>query len=249
MRRETSPDDYHGMIVAQGILTSQGGTGSHAAVVARGAGLPAVVGCDALRVDYDARQFTLKDGQTVREGDVLSIDGTTGVVYLGAIETVEPNFAEEKDLQTLLGWADKYRRLGVWANADYPARRRARGDVWRGGHRPLPHRAHVHGAGAPAHRAGDDPRADEEGAGSRARQAAALPARRLRGRLPRHARPQDRRGLSRRHPPDRPAAARVPAELRGVAGRGDAAGGRQGRQEGAGRKAQDCWRRSRECAR
>src|SRR5262249_25562092 len=65
-------------------------------------------------------QFTLKDGQTVREGDVLSIDGTTGLVYLGAIKTVEPNYAEEKDLQTLLGWADKYRRLGVWANADYP---------------------------------------------------------------------------------------------------------------------------------
>src|SRR5690242_7902884 len=97
VRRETSPDDYHGMIVAQGILTSQGGTGSHAAVVARGAGLPAVVGCDAIRVDYDARQFTLKDGQTVREGEVISIDGTTGLVYLGAIETVEPNYAEEKD--------------------------------------------------------------------------------------------------------------------------------------------------------
>jgi pyruvate,orthophosphate dikinase len=120
VRRETSPDDYHGMIVAQGILTSQGGTGSHAAVVARGAGLPAVVGCDALQVDYNARQFTLKDGQTVREGEVISIDGTTGLVYLGEIETVEPNYAEEQDLQTLLGWADKYRRLGVWANADYP---------------------------------------------------------------------------------------------------------------------------------
>jgi pyruvate,orthophosphate dikinase len=71
-------------------------------------------------VDYKERKFTLKDGRTVREGEVISIDGTTGAVYLGAIKTVEPNFAEEKDLQTLLGWADEYRRLGVWANADYP---------------------------------------------------------------------------------------------------------------------------------
>ena len=169
VRRETSPDDYHGMIVAQGILTSQGGTGSHAAVVARGAGLPAVVGCDALRVDYDARQFTLKDGQTVREGDVLSIDGTTGLVYLGAIETVEPNFARgdrAADAAGLGGQVPQARRLG---QRRLSPRRRARGDVWRAGYRPLPHRAHVHGAGAPAHRAGDDPRADEEGAGSRAR--------------------------------------------------------------------------------
>ena len=197
----------------------------------------------------NARQFTLKDGQTVREGDDLSIDGTTGMVYLGAIETVEPNFAEEKDLQTLLGWADKYRRLGVWANADYPHDATARGDVRRGGHRPLPHRAHVHGAGAPAHRAGDDPRADQGGAAGRARQAAALPARRLRGHLPRHARPQDRRGLSRRHPPDRPAAARVPAELRGAAGRGDAAGGSRATTRKSWPRSASCSRRSRGCAR
>nr|MBF6590919.1 pyruvate, phosphate dikinase [Ktedonobacterales bacterium] len=121
VREETSPDDYHGMIVARGILTSRGGTGSHAAVVARGAGLPAVVGCDDIRLDYEQRLFKVKGtDHVVREGDEIAIDGTTGLVYLGTIQTVEPNFAEEHDLQTLLGWADEIRRLGVWANADYP---------------------------------------------------------------------------------------------------------------------------------
>jgi pyruvate, orthophosphate dikinase len=121
VRQETSPDDVHGMLVARGILTSRGGTGSHAAVVARGLGLPAVVGCDAIRVDYDARNFTIQGSdKVVNEGDVISIDGTSGTVYLGAIQTEEANFAKEHDLQTLLGWADQKRRLGVWANADYP---------------------------------------------------------------------------------------------------------------------------------
>jgi pyruvate, orthophosphate dikinase len=121
VRQETSPDDVHGMLVAKGILTSRGGTGSHAAVVARGLGLPAVVGCEGIRVDYERRLFEVRaTGQVVKEGDEISIDGTTGAVYKGAIKTVEPNFAEEPDLQTVLGWADKFRKLGVWANADYP---------------------------------------------------------------------------------------------------------------------------------
>ncbi len=121
VRQETSPDDVHGMLVAKGILTSRGGTGSHAAVVARGLGLPAVVGCEAIRVDYDTRQFEIpSSGQIVKEGDEISIDGTTGTVYKGAIATLEPNFEEEHDLRTLLGWADETRKLGVWANADYP---------------------------------------------------------------------------------------------------------------------------------
>jgi pyruvate,orthophosphate dikinase len=121
VRQETSPDDVHGMLVAKGILTSRGGTGSHAAVVARGLGLPAVVGCDGIRVDYEERAFEVRtSGQKVREGDVISIDGTTGTVYLGAIKTVEPNFEDEPDLRTLLEWADTHRKLGVWANADYP---------------------------------------------------------------------------------------------------------------------------------
>jgi pyruvate,orthophosphate dikinase len=121
VRKETSPDDYHGMIVAKGILTSQGGTGSHAAVVARGAGLPAVVGCEGIRVDYEQRLFEVKaGGKVIREGEVISIDGTTGIVYADPVKTVEPNFAEERDLRTLLEWADAIRKLGVWANADYP---------------------------------------------------------------------------------------------------------------------------------
>ena len=121
VRQETSPDDVHGMLVAKGILTSQGGTGSHAAVVARGLGLPAVVGCEGIRVDYEQRQFQVKaTGQVVREGDIISIDGTTGTVYLGEVKTIEANYDNEHDLHTLLGWADDIRRLGVWANADYP---------------------------------------------------------------------------------------------------------------------------------
>ena len=121
VRQETSPDDVHGMLVAKGILTSRGGTGSHAAVVARGLGLPAVVGCEGIRVDYERRIFTVRDaGIEVHEGDEISIDGTTGTVYKGTIHTVEPNFEDEHDLRTLLGWADTVRTLGVWANADYP---------------------------------------------------------------------------------------------------------------------------------
>jgi pyruvate,orthophosphate dikinase len=121
VRQETSPDDVHGMLVARGILTSRGGTGSHAAVVARGLGLPAVVGCEGIRVDYEQRAFQVRGSdKVVREGDEISIDGTTGTVYSGAIKTVEADYEREADLRTLLGWADEIRRLGVWANADYP---------------------------------------------------------------------------------------------------------------------------------
>jgi pyruvate,orthophosphate dikinase len=109
------------MAASQGILTSLGGTASHAAVVARQIGRPAIVGCDGIRVEDEQRRFTVRaTGQVVREGDEIAIDGTTGTVYLGAIKTVEPNFEEQHDLRTLLGWADAVRRLGVWANADYP---------------------------------------------------------------------------------------------------------------------------------
>jgi pyruvate,orthophosphate dikinase len=121
VRQETSPDDVHGMLVARGILTSRGGTGSHAAVVARGLGLPAVVGCEGIRVDYEERCFeVLGTDVVIHEGEEISIDGTTGTVYKGTIQTVEPNFEDEHDLRTLLGWADKARTLGIWANADYP---------------------------------------------------------------------------------------------------------------------------------
>ncbi len=119
VRPETSPDDVHGMLVAKGILTQHGGATSHAAVVARGLGKPCVAGCEAIRIDLINRLFTV-NGQVVREGDIISIDGSTGEVFIGAIPTIEPKLEEEEELLTLLSWADEVRRLGVWANADYP---------------------------------------------------------------------------------------------------------------------------------
>ncbi len=119
VRPETSPDDVHGMLAAQGVLTQHGGATSHAAVVARGLNKPCVAGCEALSIDLDARQFTV-NGRVIREGDSISIDGTTGEVFAGAIPTVEPAYEKELDLIELLSWADKYRRLGIWTNADYP---------------------------------------------------------------------------------------------------------------------------------
>lgn len=119
VRPETSPDDVHGMLVAKGILTQHGGATSHAAVVARGLGKPCVAGCEAIHIDLNRRLFTV-NGQVIKEGDVISIDGSTGEVFVGAIPTIEPKLEEEEELLTLLSWADEVRRLGVWANADYP---------------------------------------------------------------------------------------------------------------------------------
>ncbi len=118
-RVETSPDDVHGMLAAKGVLTARGGATSHAAVVARSMGLPCVAGAESLRIDYAAR--TMRAGSvTVAEGDMISIDGTTGEIYAGELPTIEAKFEDEHDLATLLGWADATRRLQVWANADYP---------------------------------------------------------------------------------------------------------------------------------
>jgi pyruvate,orthophosphate dikinase len=126
VRPETRPDDVHGMLAAQGILTSRGGRTSHAALVARQFGKPAVVGVAAMEVDPQARCFTIS-GRRFCEGDAVSIDGTTGEVYAGALESVVPDF-NDPYLIKLLGWADGFRRLGVWANADYPRdAERARG--------------------------------------------------------------------------------------------------------------------------
>jgi len=119
VRPETSPEDYHGMIVARGILTARGGATSHAAVVARGAGLPCVAGAGDLTIDPEKGEMRVGD-QVVREGEDISIDGATGEVFAGRLDTYAPNFADETDLQTLLGWADSRRRLEVWANGDYP---------------------------------------------------------------------------------------------------------------------------------
>jgi pyruvate,orthophosphate dikinase len=117
VRWETTPDDYYGMRHAAGILTAHGGLTSHAAVVARGEGIPCVTGCDALTLDFDAGKATLGE-HTLREGDPITIDGATGRVFLGKVELVPPQMNE--DFQTILEWADGIRRLRVRANADTP---------------------------------------------------------------------------------------------------------------------------------
>jgi pyruvate,orthophosphate dikinase len=137
VRPETKPDDVHGMIAARGILTSRGGATSHAAVVARQFGKPAVVGCEAITIDPEGRQLEV-NGKVLKEGEWLSLDGTTGEVFAGQIATEAPSFEQQTELITLLGWADATcaeegtrawpedyegfptRGLQVWANADYP---------------------------------------------------------------------------------------------------------------------------------
>ena len=118
VRPETTPDDFAGIIAAQGVLTARGGLTSHAAVVARGMGKPAVVGCSAIRVDPVKGFFTVEGGGVVKSGDVITIDGTTGTVMLGTVPTVEPHLTPA--FETLLEWADDLRKLGVYANADTP---------------------------------------------------------------------------------------------------------------------------------
>ncbi len=141
VRPFTKPDDVHGMLASKGILTSEGGATSHAAVVARQFGVPCVVGAAMIRLDLDKRLMTVENTM-VKEGEWISVDGTTGEVFLGKIETIAPTLEEQTDLLTLLSWADEISAtpgirkapkgwpttgLEVWANADYPAdARRAR---------------------------------------------------------------------------------------------------------------------------
>src|SRR5439155_16104506 len=115
VRWETTPDDIHGMIAAEGILTVHGGMTSHAAVVARGMGKPCVVGCDELSLGDGTATL---GGQQLREGDVITIDGGTGRVFVGRVPLVPPQINE--DFETVLAWADDQRRLKVRANADNP---------------------------------------------------------------------------------------------------------------------------------
>src|SRR5207244_2279895 len=114
---ETSPDDIHGMIAAQGILTAHGGMTSHAAVVARGMGKPCVAGCEELSIDADTHSVRIGRHE-LAEGDVITIDGGSGIVIAGPVELVAPQINE--DFETILGWADNNRRLQVRANADTP---------------------------------------------------------------------------------------------------------------------------------
>ncbi|HEU0291295.1 MAG TPA: pyruvate, phosphate dikinase [Anaerolineales bacterium] len=141
VRPFTKPDDVHGMIASQGVLTSEGGATSHAAVVARQFGIPCVVGASTIKIDLVDRQMTVGD-VTVKEGEWISVDGNTGKVFVGKIPTTSPSLEEQTDLLTLLKWADEIcarkeirkapkgwptRGLQVWANADYPKdARRAR---------------------------------------------------------------------------------------------------------------------------
>jgi pyruvate,orthophosphate dikinase len=141
VRPFTKPDDVHGMLASKGILTSEGGATSHAAVVARQFGVPCVVGASGIRIDLEKREMTA-DGKVVKEGEWISVDGTTGKVFLGRIPTSAPKLEEQEDLLTLLKWADDIcatpgirksvngsptTGLQVWTNADYPKdARRAR---------------------------------------------------------------------------------------------------------------------------
>lgn len=117
VRPETTPEDIHGLVAAQAVVTSRGGMTSHAAVVARGMGKPAVCGAEAIKIDLNAKQFTVGD-VVVKEGDVITIDGSTGVVYLGELNMIDPVLSDE--FAELLKWADEIRDLGVRANADTP---------------------------------------------------------------------------------------------------------------------------------
>jgi len=117
LREETKPEDIHGFFVSEAILTSRGGKTSHAAVVARGMGKPCVAGADGIEVDVMSRRAHIGE-VVIKEGDLITIDGTSGNVYLGAVATVEAEFSEE--LKTLLSWADERARLKVMANADIP---------------------------------------------------------------------------------------------------------------------------------
>jgi pyruvate, orthophosphate dikinase len=121
VRIETSPDDFHGMAVAQGIITARGGATSHAAVVARQIGKPCVAGSADLVVDYGSKSAHCSvTGTDFKEGDWVSLDGTTGDLFLSALPTVSARFEDQPELQQILGWADRFRRMQVWTNADKP---------------------------------------------------------------------------------------------------------------------------------
>jgi len=117
-RIETCPDDIHGMIPAQGVLTSRGGMTSHAAVVARGMGKPCVAGCETVKINLEAETLTAPDGSVYKKGDIISLDGSTGEVIVGSIKTVPPKMGG--DFEKILAWADEIKTMTVRANADTP---------------------------------------------------------------------------------------------------------------------------------
>jgi phosphohistidine swiveling domain-containing protein len=150
---ETSPEDIHGMAVAQGILTARGGMTSHAAVVARGMGKPAIVGAERIQIDLQARTLTV-GATAIRHLEMITLDGASGQVFAGEIPTVLPETGPK--FYELLGWADRVKRLGVRASR-HASRRATRPRVRGAGHRTVPNRTHVLRRGSPAVRAGNDP--------------------------------------------------------------------------------------------
>jgi len=116
VRVETTPEDFHGMQAALGILTTSGGMTSHAALLARGMGRTCIVGCKGLSVDEKKQRLILEDGSVVRKGRLLTLDGSSGEVMEGRVPTIDAH--EDQDYLTLLSWADKYRRLKIRANAE-----------------------------------------------------------------------------------------------------------------------------------
>ena len=212
------------MMASKGILTARGGLVSHAAVVARGWGTPAVVGADAVKIT--GKQFQVGD-TVVKQGDWLSLDGTTGEVIVGKLELAGIQAAGGVRHDPQVGGPDPQGQARRARQRRHRRGRRRRPADGRRGHRPVPHRAHVPRSRPAADRARDDPRQHAQEGGGGAREAPHRPAGRLRG---------DPRGDGRaaRHgSPARPAAARVPAVGRGAAG--------QGRQEAAvGRRSRRC---------
>ena len=253
VRRETVPDDIHGMWVSQGILTATGGMTSHAAVVGRQMGKPSIVGAGELRIDEHGKTFTVK-GKTVKEGDYVAFDGLTGEVKLAKVAS-QPS----EILQVVAGKmkpADSpiYQRFNTLLGMDRqvpPPRRarqrrsarsgRARVRVRRPRHRPLPHRAHVLRRGPHPDRAAHDPRGQRSRSPRGAQRAAADAARRLLRRV------QGHEGHAGHDPHDRSAAARVPAEARRPDGRDRRHGVEGPEGQGARRQEERCWRASSSC--
>ena len=207
VRPFTDAEDVAGFHAAKGILTSEGGKASHAALVARGMGRPAVVGAQALEIDLDHQDRRRSTGPSCTRATAIAIDGTKGQVTADDVPLVEAQVDE--NFEQVLAWADEVRRMNVRTNADTPEDAREGPRVRRRGHRPVPDRAHVHGRGPPAQDAGDDHGRRPRVAPRRAGRAAAAPAGGLRGHLRRDGR------AAGDDPPARPAAARVPPQRRG----------------------------------
>jgi len=201
VRRETTPEDIHGMKVAAGILTELGGMTSHAAVVARGMGVCAITGCGSISVNYSEGTVTTDEGVVIKRGDIITLDGTSGEVMLGDIAKTEASSSD--DFQTLLSWADKHRRLKVRANAETPtdaAKARELGAEGIG-------RAYVFRRRSYRYHAGHDPRRGPGRTAEVPGYPVRIPARGHPGIVQGHGRPAGE------HPTARPAPARVPAQF------------------------------------